>query len=122
MSFDTSRSSTDSTAINKSLCPADEFSSREAERQQRRARAIALHQIQQLVEFWCIELHELEGPWNLPKPSRPSIKYQHPLTGETWDGEGPQPGWLRQALLKDGYLLDEVKPGTPAFEHASRRK
>ncbi len=66
-------------------------------------------------------MHELDGPY-VPR-ARPTqgIKYQHPLTGDTWDGEGLQPDWLRQALLKDGYLLDEVKPGTPAFERAKHR-
>ncbi|MEN9452794.1 MAG: hypothetical protein RLZZ369_1853 [Pseudomonadota bacterium] len=36
-------------------------------------------------------------------------KYRHPITHETWDGEGVQPQWLKDALIKEGYLVDELR-------------
>lgn len=79
------------------------------------ARRIAVHQILQLMEFWKISLDELTGP--MPATWRPRdavspnhVKYRHPLTGETWDGQGEHPEWLRKALLKEGYRVEELKP------------
>ena len=36
-------------------------------------------------------------------------KYRHPATGLTWDGEGMQPQWLKDALLREGYTVDELR-------------
>lgn len=35
--------------------------------------------------------------------------YRHPITGETWDGVGRQPGWLKRALLAEGYRPQELR-------------
>lgn len=35
--------------------------------------------------------------------------YRHPITGETWDGVGHQPGWLKRALLEEGYRPQELR-------------
>ena len=40
----------------------------------------------------------------------PSVKhYRHPVTGETWNGQGGQPDWLRRALLGEGYRPKELR-------------
>jgi len=79
----------------------------EAERQ------VALRKIRRLMAFWRIEPHELRG---LPAPapalehmSVPEIRYRHPVTGATWNGQGPQPEWLREALIREGYTVDELR-------------
>ncbi|UUX94179.1 H-NS histone family protein [Aquabacterium sp. J223] len=86
-------------------------------------RRVALHTIRSLVEFWRIQPHELEG--ELPTPPRAEpvlrpVKYRHPVTAETWDGDGAQPDWLRRALLQEGYTVAELRkaaaeatPSTP---------
>ena len=33
-----------------------------------------------------------------------------PQSGETWDGIGPHPQWLRDALLKEGFTVEQLKP------------
>ena len=80
-----------------------------------RARRIAMHQIRQLMEFWNIAPEELGSLASVPVVSRNApppgyVKYRHPVTGETWDGEGEHPEWLRKALLKEGYRVAELKP------------
>jgi DNA-binding protein H-NS len=93
-------------------------------------RASALRQARRLVEFYRItaeELTDVQPPCNSSEPAagesdgsvaqtRP-VKYRHPITGETWDGVGPHPDWMRQALLKDGYRVAEllVEPPISAF-------
>jgi DNA-binding protein H-NS len=44
-------------------------------------------------------------------------KYVHPKTGETWDGDGLHPDWLRKALLQEGYYLRELTPRGTADHH-----
>ncbi len=73
----------------------------------------ALRTVRKLVEFWNITPQELRGP--LPPSPSPApagslpIRYRHPVSGETWDGQGEHPEWLREALLKQGYTVDELK-------------
>jgi DNA-binding protein H-NS len=93
-------------------------------------RASALRQARRLVEFYCItpeELTDERDMCNSPESARGAsessvaltraVKYRHPVTGETWDGVGPHPDWMRQALLKDGYRVAEllVEPPITAF-------
>ena len=72
----------------------------------------ALRTVRKLVEFWQILPQELCGP---PPPAPPApvvaatIRYRHPVSGETWDGQGEHPAWLREALLKQGYTVDELR-------------
>lgn len=73
----------------------------------------ALRTVRKLVEFWNITPQELRAP--LP-PAAPSahaaglpVRYRHPVSGQTWDGRGEHPEWLREALLKQGYTVDELK-------------
>jgi DNA-binding protein H-NS len=80
-----------------------------------RERAAVIHRIRMLVEFWAITPEELEG--ELPPPPAPladpgpiRVKYRHPQSGETWDGLGPHPQWLRDALLKEGFTVEQLKP------------
>jgi DNA-binding protein H-NS len=67
--------------------------------------------IRQMVEFWRITPEELDSP--LEEVEKPVAnlppKYRHPVTGETWDGQGPHPDWLRKALLNDGYTVSELR-------------
>lgn len=76
----------------------------------------ALNLVQQLVDFWRIEPHELTGPLP-PAPPAPGPlppRYRHPLSGDTWDGTGPHPDWLRSALLREGYTVDELRRAAAA--------
>jgi DNA-binding protein H-NS len=79
-----------------------------------RERAAVLARIQSLIDFWGITPEELaaepEPSAAPPAPAVPSVRYRHPKTGDTWDGQGPHPEWLRHALLKEGYRVDELKP------------
>ena len=72
----------------------------------------ALRTVRKLVEFWNITPQELHGPLP-PAPPPPAsvlpIRYRHPVSGETWDGQGEHPAWLREALLKQGYTVEELK-------------
>jgi len=72
----------------------------------------ALRTARKLVEFWQILPHELRGPV-APAPAAPVaapvVRYRHPVTGLTWDGQGEHPPWLRDALLKEGYTVDELR-------------
>ena len=73
----------------------------------------ALRTVRKLVEFWNITPQELRGPLPPAPPAPPqgalAIRYRHPVSGETWDGQGEHPAWLREALLKQGYTVDELK-------------
>lgn len=80
----------------------------------REQRAV-LARIQQICEFWDIAPSELRGrlpatPSAEPPRTDLPVKYRHPVTGETWDGQGAQPDWLRHALLKEGYRVAELLP------------
>jgi DNA-binding protein H-NS len=79
-----------------------------------------LRAIRKLADFWQITSDELGGLDSAPaRPAQPVVvapalpKYRHPRTGETWDGEGSQPPWLREALTKQGYTVDELKFDSP---------
>jgi DNA-binding protein H-NS len=86
---------------------------REDELERRRARERALHVARQLVEFWRIEPDELttRQPAAAPRPGPSAVKYRHPVSGESWDGAGPQPEWLRRALGPEGYRVAELQAG-----------
>jgi DNA-binding protein H-NS len=73
-----------------------------------RQRRIATDQCRQLIAFWDIRPSDLRGQAVDAPKARPP-KYRHPVEGHTWDGEGLQPEWLRQALLKDGYTVRELR-------------
>ncbi|MDQ5898327.1 MAG: hypothetical protein RLZZ592_1838 [Pseudomonadota bacterium] len=78
---------------------------KEAERQ------VALRKIRRLMAFWRIEPHELRGRLEPVSESvaAPEIRYRHPVTGAGWSGQGPQPEWLREALIREGYTVDELR-------------
>lgn len=74
-----------------------------------------LRSIRKLVDFWQISPQEL-----MPEAGDPPVKvvqeapvlppkYRHPVSGDTWDGEGPQPPWLKEALTRQGYTVDELR-------------
>jgi DNA-binding protein H-NS len=81
----------------------------------RRERATVLARIQALMEYWGITPDEIAAHTapssrsSSPEPQR-RIKYRHPISGETWDGTGSHPEWLRQALLQEGLRVDELRP------------
>ena len=79
----------------------------------------ALRSIRKLIDFWQISPEELatEGT-SRPAPvvHKPVvIKYRHPVSHEEWDGQGAQPDWLKLALTKQGYTVDELRVN-PASE------
>lgn len=74
-----------------------------------------LRSVRKLVSFWQITAEELAGipePVRVEKPVKkapPLPRYRHPITGQTWDGEGSQPPWLREALTREGYMVEELR-------------
>jgi DNA-binding protein H-NS len=80
-----------------------------------REKAAIIHQIRTLMEYWSITPEELERALRRPPApastaARPeAVKYRHPKTGQTWNGDGAHPQWLRDALLKEGYTVDELR-------------
>jgi DNA-binding protein H-NS len=84
-----------------------------------------LRAVRKLVDFWQIEAHELDGieptvvaPQSaVAEPARPC--YRHPISGETWRGEGSQPEWLKQALTREGYTVQELRLSAPDDPGAS---
>lgn len=74
---------------------------------------IALLKIKMLMEFWNISVQDIaRASPALPPPVR-AARYQHPHTGDAWDGEGRQPDWLRRALLKEGFTVEELRVAVP---------
>ena len=78
-----------------------------------REKAAIIHRIRMLMEFWAITPEELEGdgpPIPVPAAAAPAgVKYRHPQSGETWDGCGAHPQWLRDALLKEGFTVEQLR-------------
>jgi DNA-binding protein H-NS len=78
-----------------------------------------LRAIRKLVDFWQITPEELSVRASkkvhvaAPLPEVQAPKYRHPRTGETWDGVGSQPQWVREALTKQGYTVEELKSDSP---------
>lgn len=73
-----------------------------------------LRSVRKLIDFWQIHADELAGipepvVVHVPKRAPATTKYQHPITGETWNGEGTQPPWLREALTREGYTVEALR-------------
>lgn len=73
-----------------------------------------LRSVRKLIDFWQIQADELSGiPAPMPKPEAahegPVHRYRHPISGQTWDGRGGQPTWLRDALTREGYTVEELR-------------
>ena len=86
-------------------------------------RASALRQARWLVDFYRITPQELLedapfAPKIEPVAAPAPIKYRHPVTGQTWDGLGAHPEWMRQALLQDGYRVAELRVEDPPGQDA----
>jgi DNA-binding protein H-NS len=81
-----------------------------------RQRAAIIHRIRTLMEFWGITVTQLRHFKAKPPVQAPaaSPKYRHPTTGATWDGQGPQPEWLRNALLKEGFTVEHLRQASAA--------
>lgn len=78
----------------------------------------ALRSIRKLMDFWGIDPEELglkksvakvTAPTAVKERVAPTLKYRHPVSGVTWDGEGSQPEWLRFALTHEGYTVDALR-------------
>ena len=76
-----------------------------------RHRAALIRRIRTLMEFWSITEDELQRvrPRRAVVQAPAEIKYRHPVSGDTWDGQGPQPDWLRRALLREGFTVEELR-------------
>lgn len=80
-----------------------------------------------LMEYWSIAPEELERPLRGPRRAPPTatttsgVKYRHPETGETWDGDGAHPQWLRDALLKQGYTVAQLRAAAEAPQEDAPR-
>jgi DNA-binding protein H-NS len=77
---------------------------------------VAIRKIRRLMDFWQIRPHELRGKSTTVRvPKAPSVvRYRHPITGMSWDGVGAQPPWLREALLREGYTVEELRRAAAA--------
>jgi DNA-binding protein H-NS len=84
----------------------------------------AIRKIRRLMDFWQIDPHELQGVGvTAPRPrpvAPPTSRYRHPISGDTWDGQGGQPDWLRTALIKEGYTVDELRIAAPSDDPAAQ--
>ena len=76
--------------------------------------------VRKLIDFWQITPRELGASSRpartlaAPAPvEQKAAKYRHPRSGETWDGDGSQPDWLRLALTKEGYTVEELRVVPP---------
>lgn len=51
-----------------------------------------ISQIRTLMEFWQISVEDLQKA-GVVLPAKPAVaaRYKHPITAETWAGEGSQP-------------------------------
>lgn len=99
------------------LCPAEVFRLPQPEAGQpltRRERNAVIARIHALMEYWGITVADLLADLPTGEPAAaltpPPIKYRHPVTGDTWNGVGPHPEWLRRALLQEGLRVDELRP------------
>lgn len=74
---------------------------------------VVIRKIRKLMDFWRIQPHELRGrPTAVPQVAATAqVRYRHPVSGQCWDGLGSQPEWLRLALLREGYTVEELRPG-----------
>jgi DNA-binding protein H-NS len=82
-----------------------------------REKAAVVHRIRTLMEYWSItpeDLENFDGTAPQVAVAAPSVKYRHPRSGQTWDGCGPHPQWLRDALLREGYTVDELRAAAAA--------
>ena len=74
-----------------------------------------LRGIRKLVDFWQISADELDMGVQVvrapapPPPVSKGPKYRHPVTQQTWAGEGMQPPWLKEALTQEGYTVEELR-------------
>ncbi|MEX8494168.1 H-NS histone family protein [Sphaerotilus sp.] len=80
----------------------------------------AIRKIRKLMDFWRITPAELRGRPIVRAYSREpaEIRYRHPVTAEVWDGRGSQPQWLRDALIKEGYTVEELRRTVPHISPA----
>ncbi|MCW7539269.1 H-NS histone family protein [Aquabacterium sp. A7-Y] len=76
-------------------------------------REAALRTVRKLMAFWGLTPKDLRrAPEALtPLPREQVVRYRHPATGECWDGSGPQPDWLKRALLTEGYTVAQLRVG-----------
>jgi DNA-binding protein H-NS len=92
----------------------DQLESELAERREALAGRIA--EVKALMTALGISLEDIldEGPIN-----RGHVTHRHPVTGQTWNGVGAQPEWLRSALLTEGYRPADLRVsgcGSPGHE------
>lgn len=77
-------------------------------------REAAVRRIRFLMDFYKIDPRELVESSHAPPAEQVAAaplppKYRHPVSGETWDGVGRQPPWLRDALLREGCTVYELR-------------
>lgn len=78
----------------------------------------AIATCKKLVEFWSITSEELQlTALDVPVRVIAPPKYKHPKTDDVWDGEGAQPDWLKVALTKEGYTVQELRDAAVAMVH-----
>ncbi|WP_240636063.1 H-NS family nucleoid-associated regulatory protein [Caldimonas tepidiphila] len=73
-------------------------------------RRAALNAARTLVEFWGITPEQIaRAPAPKIEQQEHAPRYRHPVHGHTWDGEGSQPQWLKDALIREGYTVEELR-------------
>lgn len=96
------------------MCPHRTHETRPMSSMRTAEQEAVLRSVRKQIDFWQIQAEELAG---IPEPvavvapvrAAPVHRYRHPITGETWDGEGGQPAWLREALTREGYTVEELR-------------
>ena len=74
--------------------------------ERRKALAERIAEVKALMTAHGISLEDIlgDGPVNVSH-----VTHRHPVTGQTWNGVGAQPEWLRNALLTEGYRPDDLR-------------
>ncbi len=70
-----------------------------------------------LSQAWCELVGAVSEADTAPAATPP--RYRHPHTGQAWDGHGHQPQWLRDALLCEGFTVDELRRAARAGASAA---
>lgn len=77
--------------------------------QRHEALAGRIAEVKALMAAHGISLEDIldDGPVNAGH-----VTHRHPVTGQTWNGVGAQPEWLRTALLAEGYRPADLRVPT----------
>jgi DNA-binding protein H-NS len=79
--------------------------------QRRQALAGPIEEVRRLMATHANTLEDVLGDGSPKGAGR--ITHRHPETDDTWNGIGPQPDWVRRALLVEGYRPSDLRVEPP---------